>query len=103
MPKITRICERVHKPFTLDDFRMIAEKEKMLRRQHSLTCPRCKSKNTAIVGVRDPAWKVGHHQCNDCGHREDWGMFCTPPIDFGDHPLLQELRKMFEEADEACK
>lgn len=97
--RITGIKEREYRPFTREMIRSIAEQEGMLPRQHALTCPKCSSKNTGKVVEEDSEWKVGLHRCLDCGHRADWGLFCTPPIHWPDHPLFVELRRQFEKAD----
>lgn len=45
-----------------------------------MKCPKCASEETSKVYVTDLNWHVGHQRCNNCGHQDDWGLFCDPPV-----------------------
>ena len=55
------------------------------------------------VSVLDAKWRSGHERCKTCGHQDDWGAFCDPPLPklVGPPPLvldlLEEMRNVHRE------
>jgi len=53
-----------------------------------MKCPKCKSSRTRKVWVHESNWHVGHQICQDCGHQDDWLLFCDPPIIIKSEPYI---------------
>jgi hypothetical protein len=59
----------------------------------ALKCPKCGSDNTDKIHVGAPDWFAGGQRCLDCGHKDNWGEFCEPPIRLPGPPLVEVVTK----------